>query len=288
MVSDCKTLVNKVNNRLRNRRTTNQHRDSDVDLELQLLYELQSLNTKNTTISITHVRSHQELKKVKSALSPAEFLNTIADNLTKTARGHRRKSSYISLPQNPIDFKINNIPISSKFALRSKKAYHIIYLRTYLKDKKNWSDKTIDSIWWRIYYNSLSKLLSPETVIIYKFIHDRLPTKARDQKYYSFRNKECHHCQCDHENEDHILQCHSVKRQQSRTVWLNEIQDYLSQKHTPIEVKQLIAINLHHWLESIGIIDMYNENINPEMNKASKHQFNIGWKYFLRGRLTIC
>jgi hypothetical protein len=40
MVSDCKTLINNINNRLHNRRTTNQHRDSDVDLELQLLHEL--------------------------------------------------------------------------------------------------------------------------------------------------------------------------------------------------------------------------------------------------------
>jgi ribonuclease HI len=120
LISDCKTLVNKVNNRLQNRRTTNQHRDSDFDLELHLLHELQSLNTSNTIISITHVRSHQELKKVKSALSHSEFLNRIADNLTKTARAHRRKSKYISLPQNPIDFTINNIPINSKYALRSK------------------------------------------------------------------------------------------------------------------------------------------------------------------------
>jgi hypothetical protein len=287
LISDCKTLVNKVNNILRNRRTTNQHRDSDVDLELQLLYELQSLISNNTTISITHVRSHQELKKVQSALSHAEFLNSIADNLTKTARVHRRKSTYISLPQNPIDFTIHNIPINSKYALRSKKAYHSIYLRTYLKDKHNWSNKTIDSIWWKIYYNSLSKLSSPEKVIIYKFIHNRLPTKARDQKYYSFRNKACDHCQCDHENEDHILQCHSAKRKLCRDVWLNEINDYLSQNHTPMEVKQLITTNLHQWLESISITDTYDELSNPETNKASKQQFNIGWKHFLRGRLTI-
>jgi hypothetical protein len=52
-------------------------------------------------------------------------------------------------------------------------------------------------------------------------------------------------------------------------------------------VKQLISTNLHHWLESTGIIETCDENSNPEMNKASKEQCNIGWKHFLRGRLTI-
>jgi hypothetical protein len=42
IVSDCRTLVNKINNRMKNRRTTNQHRDSDLDLELQLVYELKN------------------------------------------------------------------------------------------------------------------------------------------------------------------------------------------------------------------------------------------------------
>jgi hypothetical protein len=105
MVSDCKTLVHKINNRLKNRRTTNQHRDSDVDLELQLLHELQNLISRKMTLCITHVHSHQELKNVKSALSHTEFLNTFADTLTKAARKFRHKTTYNSLPQNQFHYK---------------------------------------------------------------------------------------------------------------------------------------------------------------------------------------
>jgi hypothetical protein len=36
---DNKALERKINNRLKNKRTTKQHRDSDVDLELQLMHE---------------------------------------------------------------------------------------------------------------------------------------------------------------------------------------------------------------------------------------------------------
>jgi hypothetical protein len=94
MVSDCKTLVNKVNNRLHNRRTTNQHRDSDVDLELQLLYEFQHPMSNNMIILISHVRSCQELKKAKSFFSHAECMNIMADKLTKAARKYRIKTTY--------------------------------------------------------------------------------------------------------------------------------------------------------------------------------------------------
>ena len=41
--SDNKALIKKINNRRKVRRTVNQHCDSDVDLELQLLYEIHEL-----------------------------------------------------------------------------------------------------------------------------------------------------------------------------------------------------------------------------------------------------
>jgi hypothetical protein len=42
--------------------------------------------------------------------------------LTKAARKYRSKTTYTSLPQDPIDFTINQSTINSKYALRSKKA----------------------------------------------------------------------------------------------------------------------------------------------------------------------
>jgi hypothetical protein len=137
LVSDSRTLVNKINKRLHNRRTTNQHHDSDVDLE-----------------SIGFVRSYQELKKVKSDLSYIELLNVMADSLTKSARKLKRKAIYTSLPQNPVDFTINDTTINSKYSLRSKKSYHSIYLRAYFQDKYAWPNNIIDSIWWKPYHNS--------------------------------------------------------------------------------------------------------------------------------------
>jgi hypothetical protein len=133
LISDNRPLVNKIYKRLQSKRTTNQHRDSDVDLELQLIYELETWTSDNHQISIGFVRSHQELKKVKSELSHIELLNITADNLTKLARKYKSKATYTSLPKIPVDFTINDITINAKYALRSKKSYHSTHLRSYFQ-----------------------------------------------------------------------------------------------------------------------------------------------------------
>jgi hypothetical protein len=211
----------------------------------------------------------------------------MADKLTRSARTLKRKTNYTSLPQNPIDFTINDIAINSHYALRSKKAYHSINLRIYLQQKHLWSDNTINSIWWKPYYNSLSKLSYHEKVIIYKFIHDPLPTKARENKYYTFRDKKCTQCQCDHEDEDHILKCLCIKSQQTRNEWIIELQSYLSQNHTPRIVANTIIHNITQWLEPSQVIDFINEETTINMTNALKKQQLIGWRHFIRGRISI-
>jgi hypothetical protein len=203
----------------------------------------------------------------------------MADNLTKAARNLISKTSYISLSQNPINFTIIKSTVNSKYAVRSRKAFHSISLCTYQKDRNNWSDKTIDLICWQIYCNSLSKFSPLEKIIFYKFINDRLPTKARNPKYYPFRTKHCHQCQCDNKNEDHILHCFSLQRKQARKIWLDELQDYFSPNPPPPEVKLSIMIYLNNWLESTNTTSPPFDADNPDLQSAIQQQFNIGWKH---------
>jgi hypothetical protein len=79
------------------------------------------LTSENYQISIGFVRSHQELKKLKSALSHIETLNIMADNLTKAARNLKCKATYTSMPQNPIDFTINGTVLILNILLDQKR-----------------------------------------------------------------------------------------------------------------------------------------------------------------------
>jgi hypothetical protein len=126
-----------------------------------------------------------------------------------------------------------------------------------------------------------------ERTIILKFIHDRLPTKVRDNRYYSFRTKHCNHCQGEHEDDDHIIRCLSINRSKSRQAWFNNISDYLSEDHTPPTVKNSILFHFHKWIESLDTNETVQADENDRIFKAINQQYNIGWKHFVRGRLSI-
>jgi hypothetical protein len=40
--------------------TVNQHRDAEVDLELQVLYEIEQMEKQNTTIKMNYVEGHKQ------------------------------------------------------------------------------------------------------------------------------------------------------------------------------------------------------------------------------------
>ena len=285
LYSDNKTLIKKITSRRKLRRTVNQHRDSDVDLELQLLYEINKLEDEFNII-INQVRGHQELKKLRSELSHAELMNVLADDLSRKARKLKQEPMYTTLPQNNLDLILNGDVINSKYSIRTKVAYHSIPLRKYYQKKYKWSDKTIENIWWKSYFNSLANYNTTDRTKIFKFINDRWATKARDHKYYKFRPKFCGHCQGQLENEDHIIRCLSKRREEIRAEWLQEVETFLLNENTPILVKHAIYDNLELWLEPSTIST--NEYIYPSnILKALNHQQDIGWDQFIRGRISI-
>ena len=250
------------------------------------MYELKQLEAEGFIISIQHVRSHQELIKQRAPLSHVELMNVLADQLSTKARQLKSEGQYISLPQNNIDLVINDDVINSKYATRSKVAFHSIPLRQYYQKKYQWTDKTIESIWWKVYFNSLSQYHVSDRLKIFKFINDRLPTKARDHRYYKYRPQYCGQCQCDFENEDHIIRCQSDARKQIRDEWLKEIETYLLQDHTPISVKHAIYDNLELWLDP-SITKTTERIYDSNIAKALHIQKELGWRNFIRGRISI-
>jgi hypothetical protein len=124
--------------------------------------------------------------------------------------------------------------------------------------------------------NSLTNLTSMEKAIIFKFIHDRLPTKSRDNKFYSYCTKHCNSCQGENEDKDHILRCHSVKQFKYRNDWMNALQEYLSLGHTPLAVKTCILSNLQKWLEPPYINELSMDTVPSSISKAMVLQYDIG------------
>jgi ribonuclease HI len=60
MYCDNKAVITSISSRLGLRRTMNQHRYLDVDIEQQLVKELLELRKKKTPLKIQHVKGHQD------------------------------------------------------------------------------------------------------------------------------------------------------------------------------------------------------------------------------------
>jgi hypothetical protein len=67
---DNRSVVDKISYRRQLRRTVNQHRHPDVDIELQLLHELQQLeHDKGCKVSLSFVKNHQDKHKTRNEMS---------------------------------------------------------------------------------------------------------------------------------------------------------------------------------------------------------------------------
>ena len=85
LVSDCKPLIQRINQRSRRYMSTNQHIDSDVDIELQILFELKKLRKKHE-VTVHHVKGHQDSIKSSAKLSHDQLMNVHANKLCKEER----------------------------------------------------------------------------------------------------------------------------------------------------------------------------------------------------------
>jgi hypothetical protein len=281
---DNKAVINTINSRLELRRTVNQHRHPDVDLEQQIVHEIESLQRRSCNIKIEHVKGHQDTATHQRELTYEEILNIAADKLTHVARALPQVKEYEQLPTNKCNFKLNNKYINSHIPKMVNLAFHSIGLRDYYAENYSWTSNDIESIWWPVYYQSLAKLSDPDKLRIKKFVNNRWPTKYREHKYYNrpTGTSYCLQCKLYSENEDHIIRCHTSTRQAIRTEWRKELEQYLSESHTPRSIRDAICYGFFSWLE----MGRHKSTIPtmptrpPATIEAYNTQTTIGWHHF--------
>jgi hypothetical protein len=82
--ADNMRAIQKINQRRKHPRTINQHCDSKVDLELQLLDGIRMVECSAVTVELCHVTSHDVNTKTKDLMN-IEKLHCRADGLAKEA-----------------------------------------------------------------------------------------------------------------------------------------------------------------------------------------------------------
>lgn len=124
---------------------------------------------------------------------------------------------------------------------------------------------------------------------IQKFNYYHLPTNRRLSKFHSHISNNCLSCPTAEETDDHIVWCNSNDRLTAKHIWEQDIFHFLSEKHTPNNVRTAIMTGFHHWIynKPIPPILQYCPTAPSDLQKAYNDQTRIGWNHFVRGRISI-
>jgi hypothetical protein len=194
------------------------------------------------------VKGHQK-KNQDQPMTHVGYMHNYADMLCKQAREQPDETRYYPLPANRVNLILNNKTITAHAPKATSVAFHSIALKSYYRNHLGWKTNMTDMIWWKAYSKSTQPFNRPDNLRIQKFINDKMPTNKRISKYYGDRQCLCRSCNIETEDEDHMIRCKTQDRAKIRQEWLEELNQFLSNGHTPSAVKEGIMQNMERWLE---------------------------------------
>jgi hypothetical protein len=109
---DNRAIITKISRQRMRKRTTNQHQEPDVDVEIHLMHEIKELEEKGCKIEVLYAKS-PATTKIKKDITAIEQMHILADNVAKQARKRPRQKLYYSFPANPMDFILNKQHINA-------------------------------------------------------------------------------------------------------------------------------------------------------------------------------
>jgi hypothetical protein len=162
-----------------------------------------------------------------------------------------------------------------------------IQIRTYLQNKHNWNDKTIESIWWLTHEKAILSKSPEQRLFIQKFIHNKLPTNKRQKLYYPYKNDICSSCNTHKESQEHILQCTACpNRNIIQSKYIIQLRHNLDKYKIHPSINNIIIQNTIEWLENRSpptTIEI-EPNASKELLSTIQLQQDIGWNHWFYGR----
>ena len=185
-----------------------------------------------------------------------------------------------TLPSNPATLEIQHQSITSKYKTKIRRAYTIPALRKYLCHRFQWEDAHYDYVAWDLFAQIIDKFHSQHTTIA-KHVHAIAPTGHIAHRNKNAISPNCPSCDCDSEDNNHVLTCPATSRANWRVATLASLAALRHDRSDPI-LKHLIQDGLSRFHEGIIHID---ETLYPARYQPLIQQQNsLGWDQLYRGR----
>jgi hypothetical protein len=253
----------------------------DLDLELQILSEIKTLEGLGFEVTINFIRGHQELTENSPA---SQVFNHVADNLaSRNLTMHNSCLPYDLLPTMEVIIDFNKLLLSTKVKETITNA--VLFPPLYQENVKHAGNpKLVSQIWWKIVHKTLHKFSRSDRFRLIKFNYDILHTKAREKVYDDEVSDKCPNCLITKEDSIHILQCPELanQRQSMLTRLHKTMQTYL--KDNPLAECIYKAIGAVVNREPIPSLESMNLDTSQYLEEAYGEQCKLGWEQFCKGR----
>jgi len=171
-------------------------------------------------------------------------------------------------------------PVHTQFKETIRTTFLSRDLEVFMKEKFESTDETFKNIAWSCHGNALKILQHNYRIRIHKFLFNRLPTRNKES---TFR----HHLDQEMEDADHVVQCIAANRQQLRTEFIQELNEFLSKSHTPAPVRDAIFTGIHGWVHRMTKQKSTDKQDYPKTTEQTiRHQQAIGWHHFMRDQIN--
>lgn len=185
---------------------------------------------------------------------------------------------YYKFPANQSTFRVHGTLVTSKYKFIIWNCYLTQEQREYMVKKYEWSNHTMDQVWWKCHKKALDTLTPNDRIRIQQFIFYLWATNHRAAMYSLHAPSSCSACSAADETAKLILQCPTPTQDKLRQQWISELTEYMDSHHTPPSV--LVAGRGTTTFVSDGKVRL----CTPQ--KGSTEQHKLGWDHFIKGQLT--
>jgi hypothetical protein len=292
ILCDNQSVIENIKKLLRFKATLKQYYNPDADVIMASIHLISELRQKGAQIIFQHIKGHQD--RTTGRISEEAQLNVMADQLA-TESMKMKSVPQIVMPGELAYITINNKKISSRHSEVLSSAIESIRMRQYLCKSNNWQSKTADNIWWRIHGSTMKKFPPGERTTIQKFLHNRLASNYKENKYYNYKSSTCSMCRkagIDDvtETQNHILQCtSSTERNQIRLQYYRELHSAMDRMGTSDTIIRVITHNVQAWVELNEPPTLSEMVPDPtqSLSDTNRAQAKIGWDNFIKGRIAM-
>jgi Zn finger protein HypA/HybF involved in hydrogenase expression len=267
--------------------TLRQHYRPDMDVVRAIKYQIEVIRRRRLYITFIHLKGHQD--DIKTNLNEEEKLNVEADKLATTGIREKVKGT-VHLPGNEASLFIMEKEVTSNYSMSLRDAFHSVKMHVYLKEKFEWTNRIIETVWWEVHGKAINKSPKKSKKMIQKYIHNRLPCNRRESKYYEYRQPYCMICKDVIEDKDHIMQCPKCPvRTKLRSNYMSKLKNTMLLLGTNSTTMRAILAKVRAWLYQEQQPNL--KELIPEASQylldAISEQDEIGWEHWFRGRITI-